>query len=189
MRKIQLQEKQIGSGCANRTDCKIGTRIGKFTFAVYLMLGVALVTMTHPAYAQGRNAGELRGTVVDSSGAAVPGTEVTAKEISTGISVKSVTDNSGFYDMPYVEAGHYSVSFNRKGFKTFVQSDVELHVNTVTVNATLGVGEVTEQVTVNTVPPLLDTESPQLNTVLSSTDVAELPCSAPVAAAAAGNTC
>jgi hypothetical protein len=139
------------------------------------LLSISMLIVVGTATAQGRNAGELRGTVVDSSGAVVPGAEVTAKELSTGLSVKSVTDSSGFYDMPYLEAGHYSVSFDKKGFKTFVQSDVLLHVDTVTVNATLGVGDVDEHVTVNTVPPLLETESPQLNTVLSSQDVTELP--------------
>ncbi len=146
-----------------------------FACAVTLLLVTFLSAMPQTAEAQNRNAGELRGTVVDSTGATVPGTEVHATETSTGLTVKSVTDSSGFYDMPYVEAGTYSVSFIKSGFKTFVQSGITLHVGTVTVNATLGVGEVAEQVVVNSVPPLLDTESSQLNTVLTSQDATQLP--------------
>jgi hypothetical protein len=147
----------------------------RFAYVATLLLAMCLSATSRTAEAQNRNAGELRGTVVDTTGAAVPGTEVAVTETSTGLTVKSVTDNSGFYDMPYVEAGSYSVSFSKNGFKTFVQNSVTLHINTVTVNATLGVGEVAEQVSVNTVPPLLETESPQMNTVLTSQDATQLP--------------
>ncbi len=166
---------ESGRQCGRFSPTQVNKQIVQWIYAIAVSMCLGALVTGNSAVAQNRNSGELRGTVVDSSGAVVPGVEVTAKETSTGISVKSVTDNSGFYDMPYVEAGHYSVSFAKAGFKTSVQSDIVLHVDIVTVNATLGVGDVSELVTVSTVQPLLETESPQLNTVLTSQDATQLP--------------
>src|SRR4051794_6503394 len=63
----------------------------------------------------------LRGTVTDKTGAIVAGVEVSAREVSTNITVRTVTsDAEGNYEMPGLKTGTYQVTATMSGFKTSV---------------------------------------------------------------------
>src|SRR5437899_13011384 len=81
-----------------------------------------------PAFAQ-QITGSIRGTVVDSSGAAVQGAAVSAKETETGLSRTTVTDRSGGYLLLELPVGHYRVQVEGKGFQTYIQQGIILDVN------------------------------------------------------------
>ena len=66
------------------------------------------------------------GTVADATGAVVPGIEVTAKNIDTGIVTTRVTNESGSYDFPSLQPGKYTISVMRTGFQTSTYNNVEL---------------------------------------------------------------
>ncbi len=138
---------------------------------------LALVSaLTCPtAFPQNRNAGEVRGTVLDASGAAVPGVDITITETQTGIVTRVTTGGSGVYAVPSLSPGTYAISFAREGFKKYVRDGIVLRVESITVNATLEVGAATEAVTVTGEVPLLQTESSDRKTILAGTDVRELP--------------
>ena len=128
-----------------------------------------------PARAQNRNAGEIRGTVLDASGAAVPGVLVAVKNVATGVVTTATTGDSGVYDIPWVETGRYDVTFTKEGFKKVERDDVELHVETITVDAALQIGSVSTSVTVTSVSDLLQTESSEKNLILTPGQITELP--------------
>jgi hypothetical protein len=144
-----------------------------FFLSFVVLLGLAL--LTHSCFGQNRNAGEIRGTVVDSSGAALPGVSVDAMNTATNIHTFGTTGNGGDYDLPYVESGEYTVSFSKDNFQKFTRTGVVLHVATITIDATLQIGSVSTQVTVAATPPLLQTETSELSTVMSRESVTELP--------------
>lgn len=66
----------------------------------------------------------ISGVVTDSSGTAVPGTDVTAKNASTGFEFHTVTDARGAYTLPSVPAGTYTVTFKLSGFRFTVREGV-----------------------------------------------------------------
>src|SRR5438552_9888126 len=68
----------------------------------------------------------LSGTVVDASGALIPGVEVTAKNINTGISDTRLTNESGSFVFPSLQPGTYTLSAVLPGFRTASYNNVEL---------------------------------------------------------------
>jgi Carboxypeptidase regulatory-like domain len=146
-----------------------------FYFPAFSALLLASMVLTQSSPAQNRNAGEIRGTVVDSSGATIPGVSVDAVNTATGIHSLGKTGDAGDYDLPYVESGDYTITFTKENFQKFVQTGIALHVATITINATLQVGSVSSQVTVAATPPLLQTETSELSTVMTQESVTELP--------------
>src|SRR6266436_1340035 len=127
------------------------SRSWKIIAATFFMLA----TM-HVLWGQG-SVGSLNGTVLDPAGAVVLGAAVVLVNNATGEEHKTTSTSAGAYTLPYVAAGTYKVRVSAPGFRTSEADNVILRVaQTLTVNITLEVGAVTEQVTVSDKPPLLE---------------------------------
>src|SRR5438093_129454 len=82
----------------------------------------------------------LGGTVADATGAVLPGATVTATGIDTGVATKTITNESGTYQFPSLQAGNYRVSAQLNGFQEFTYERVTLGVSAqVRINLTLAV--------------------------------------------------
>jgi hypothetical protein len=127
------------------------------------------------ALGQAVNAGDIRGVVTDSTGAAVPGATVTVLNIDTGVTKDYITNDSGLYDTSSIVAGNYKVTFSRQGFSTLVRSSITVNVGTTPLDGQLTVGTVSTQVVVNTDVPLLNTESGAISLTLNSEILGKLP--------------
>src|ERR1700743_1116540 len=134
-----------------------------------------VVCMVGVSYAQSTNSGDIRGSVTDSSGALVPGVTVTVLNVDTGVSKDFVTNDSGLYDTSSIVAGNYKVTFKSSGFETVIRGPITVEVGFTTVNGQLSVGSANEVVAVTTDVPLLNTESGDQTSTLSSKDMAQLP--------------
>ena len=127
------------------------------------------------AFSQSRNTGEIRGTVT-AAGAAVPNVTVTLTNIDTGETKTFTTNEVGIYDTVSTPTGNYRITFTAQGFKKLVRGPFALQVNTITQDAALEVGAVTETVTVEAEgAPLLETETAHLGAILESKTIGELP--------------
>ena len=92
----------------------------------------------------------MQGTVSDSSGAVIAGSQVTLSNVKTGISTKKTTNDSGQYIFDFVEPGTYTLTAEQTGFSKFQQENFTVQVRAdVTINPVLNVGGVAEQVTVS----------------------------------------
>src|SRR5438094_10580981 len=69
-------------------------------------------------------AGGVRGTVSDPSGAAVPGASVRAVSVSTGVTISMVSTSSGLNNLTPLPAGVYRLEVEKAGFKTLVRDNV-----------------------------------------------------------------
>ena len=117
----------------------------------------------------------LQGTVVDSSGAAVAGANVSITDTATGRVVSAKTNGSGFYVEPALPPAHYEVKVEKQGFQTAVR-DFELQISQMAlVDFTLQVGAVSQSVTVKGGSPVVDAVSSSLGTVIEGRQVTELP--------------
>ena len=141
--------------------------------ALILVLFACLASCV--AMAQGRQSGEIRGTVTDPTHAVMLGVLVSIRGTLTGEIQTATTDGSGVYDFPHVVPGGYTVSFAKDGFKTFVRQSIVLQVQTIAVNAELAMGAATETLIVVAANPDLDTETTDRNTRFSSQLVADAP--------------
>jgi len=125
--------------------------------------------------AQSTNSGDIRGSVTDSSGALVPDVTVTVLNVETGVSKDYTTNQDGLYDTSSIVTGSYLVTFSKTGFDKLVRGPVTLQAGFTTVNAQLKIGSTTEQVTVSTDVPLLQTETGDQTTTLESKSMSQLP--------------
>jgi hypothetical protein len=120
--------------------------------------------------------GSLVGRVVDASGAALPGATVTVTHNDTRAIRETVTDRTGGYRFPTVQTGTYTVAVTMAGFQTFFQSDVPVTLNSIArVDATLGVAQLQETVTVSAEPALLQTDRAEVRQELRSRELTDLP--------------
>src|SRR5918999_620177 len=133
------------------------------------------VFLTMPALAQ-EITGTITGTVTDQSGAAIPGLTVTVRNMGTNATQSVVTDEHGVYVVTLLPAGRYEVSLELPGFKRFVRSNLEVSVNDrLGVNVVLQPGDVSETVTVTASTPLVKTESSDVSTLITATQVEQMP--------------
>ena len=139
----------------------------------HLCVGVVLLAVA--GYGQ-EITGSISGTVLDASGAGVPGAKVTITNTDRGaVSRSTTTNNEGNYLGALLDVGHYSVAVEAKGFKTEVQKGVTLNVNDkLTVNFRMEVGDVTQQVTVEAGPVQVALQSAEQSTVINGTQIREL---------------
>src|SRR5215831_8742872 len=113
-----------------------------------LLVGILLLLVTCTGlWAQAT--AQINGVVQDPSGAVLPGVEVTATQTETGVSRMTVANETGLYTLPNLPLGPYKLEASLPGFRTFAQTGIVLQVNSnPTLNITLQVGQVSEQVEV-----------------------------------------
>ena len=168
---VPFRGKAVSEGMVNSSGGR-NSMNGLFRLALACCL---IVCMAGPALSQSRSTGEIRGTATDSSGAVLPGVTVTVLNIDTGVTATFVTNGDGLYDTVSTPTGTYRISFEKAGFKKLVRGPITLEVNTITENATLGVGSVSELVSVSAEAPILETESAQQAATLSIQTLNDLP--------------
>src|SRR2546426_12179226 len=125
-----------------------------------------------PALAQ--NAA-LVGTVRDSQQALIPDAMVTLQNLETSVELTSMTNELGKYEFPTVRPGNYSVRVELSGFRRFVQNIVLAVNQRSRVDATLQVGDVSAEVTVQETTTVVQTESSALGDVVHSRDLVNIP--------------
>jgi hypothetical protein len=118
----------------------------------------------------------ITGTVLDATGAVVPGATVTARHEATGISQTQTTTDAGIYSFASLPVGPYTVTVEKAGFKTAKQTGNILEVGTpLTVDIALAAGEVSEVVTVQAGAEQLQTANATIGNVVEQKAIEALP--------------
>src|SRR5579859_3229374 len=125
--------------------------------------------------AQSTGSGDIRGTVTDSTGSLIPGVTVTVVNVDTGVSKSFTTNQNGLFDTSSIVVGQYSLTFTKDGFAKLVRGPITVDVGFTTVSGQLQVGQVTQEITVNTDVPLLNTETGDQSATFENNSMAELP--------------
>jgi len=141
------------------------------------LLALAVLTPGFPAtsFAQSFR-GTIRGTVTDPSGAVVPATKITARNVATGESREASTSDGGVYTITELSASEYELTFEKAGFlNQVVRTRVSTGADSI-VDAALALpgGQPTE-VRVNDTAPLVEASNSTLSQVVDRTLVQELP--------------
>ncbi len=140
--------------------------------AFFALLFCAIVAWTQT------ERGGIRGTISDQTGAVVPGAQVTATHIATGVATSTISTSAGTYSLPALPLGTYRVAANRTGFKNLVRENVVVDAaSTVGLDLSLEIGAANEVVTVTGSAPILQTESSVTNTEVSAQAYVDLPLS------------
>lgn len=144
-------------------------------FAMLVILG-CVIDLPHQLMGQATEFGALNGTVTDSQERVVTGAQVIATNIATNVAQTAVTNGEGVYRIFNLLPAQYKVTFTAQGFKTTAVAPFKLDVGqTITQNAVLTVGTVTEQVQVNAQQQLLETTTVENSTTIESQQMNDLP--------------
>ncbi len=121
--------------------------------------------------------GNITGAVTDSSGAAIVGASVTARNVRTGVETEAKTNQAGVYDVRFLPIGQYEVTAKAAGFSTQTVSAFALEIDqTVKLDLKLTVGSQAQTVTVSeSTAPILNTENPTLSGTFTATTIQNFP--------------
>ena len=141
---------------------------------IQLLASMGLIAV---GIALGQEVAQVSGSVMDPSGAVVPGVEITLTQTDTGVKRTATTDAAGLYIIPNLPLGPYRLEAVKMGFRTFVQTGIVLQVGSnPTIPITLAVGNVTEQVLVQADTSQVETRSAGVGTtVMQSQQILDLP--------------
>ncbi|HUA59999.1 MAG TPA: TonB-dependent receptor [Verrucomicrobiae bacterium] len=127
------------------------------------------------AFAQS-DRGTITGTVMDPSGAIVPGAKIVATNILTGAKTDVVGTATGNYTLAELPVGTYMISVEVSGFKKNVRTGIEVQLaQTLRLDVHLEVGAPTDTVTVTAEAPMLKTENAEQSMNVRGDKVNELP--------------
>ena len=142
-------------------------------FATVLAMGLCFAAPFAGAQSTG---GRIRGTVMDTSGGAVPAASVTLINEATHATRDVQSGANGEYIFLEVPVGTYEINSVSKGFKKYARKGIVLNLNeVVSVDITLQIGAASEVVEVTGAPPVVDTTSTQLGAVVNERSSTQLP--------------
>jgi hypothetical protein len=152
--------------------CRYACRV-HLTFGVLAVIG--FLSATPLASAQSLY-GSIVGIVTDAQGSPTPGVVLTATNTGTGFKAEVTTDADGAYVFRNLLPGTYDVTATLTGFRVHEEKAIAVNAgNPVRINVTLQVGTVSERVEVVSETTLLQTDKADLNTVLTSKEITNLP--------------
>ena len=143
---------------------------------ILLQLLLCLLVITTCVMGQAARTGTLVGTVTDTTGAVIPNAKISVRNVETSFVTKSETNAEGAYYAPYLAVGSYELTVEAAGFKTYVQSGIQLRAAEVPrIDVKLDVGATSESVAVTASAPLLETETSQISQTVEHQAIEQLP--------------
>ena len=126
--------------------------------------------------AQSSPVSQVSGAVHDSSGAAIPGAQVTITNVDTGAVRTDQSSAEGEYSFTNLVAGPYKLQVVREGFSSYTQTGIVLQVNSnPRIVVTMTIGSVTQQVEVQANASMVETQSTSVGQVIDQKSIVDLP--------------
>ena len=140
-------------------------------------LAALVLTLSSVGLAYGQtNQGVIAGNVLDSTGAAIPNVQISAKNDQTGSTYDTKSTSAGTYRFPSIQLGRYTITASAPGFKPSVSTGVEVRVGTVTsLDLDVSAGGANETVTVAADAPQVETQSSDVGGTVTTQQIIDLP--------------
>jgi hypothetical protein len=140
-------------------------------------ISIVLILFSNASVTHADVTGSIQGVVRDRSQGAIAGAQLAIINVSTNLEYKAITNAEGSYRILALPAGIYKLTVNAPGFRTFVESGIEVKVNDqLQVDVTLEVGSMQQEVVkVEANAVQVQTESTQLGDVIDSKKMLALP--------------
>jgi hypothetical protein len=144
---------------------------------VALAFAAATIAGAAPAFAQGGGVtASISGTVVDASGAVLPGADVKIVNDATRAEFTAVSGPQGLFTVPSVDPGTYTVTVTLMSFKTVTLKGVVVNAGVpASVKATMEVGDLAETVVVQGGSDIVQTQTAAVSTTLDVNQISKLP--------------
>jgi hypothetical protein len=167
-KKHQRRRSRVTSQCGSK-----GALSTAMSLALWILCFVLLTSA--PLWAQ-LTVGGIAGTVKDPSGAVVKGARITITNGATKATQTAISTSAGTYVFTSVPVGTYTLKAETKGFETYVDTGIQVHIqNIVTTDIRLVPGAVTQTVTVTSTVPLLQAQDASLGQTVPTEQINDLP--------------
>ena len=154
-----------------------------FTFSLRIVLtlfAVSVLLLPGSLLGQSLTSGDVTGTVLDPSGAAVPDATVTLKNNDTGSTQTTTTTSTGAYRFRLLNPGSYSVSAAATGFQGKAQNVSVAVGQTSTVNMQMQLASASQTVEVTAQAGVIQTDNGNVSTTISPEIVSSMPIPATI---------
>lgn len=143
-----------------------------------LVAGLGLALLAPAWLAAQESRGAITGRVTDPQGSVVPNAQVIITNTQTNETRRTVTNETGYYEVNFLEPSTYTVAVEAQGFKRFLRSGITVNVSArLEINIPLEIGAVAETVQVTAEAPLLETTTASGGRVLDQQQLINLPFS------------
>jgi outer membrane receptor protein involved in Fe transport len=140
-----------------------------------LLLSVIAIWAAHAVYAQ-VNTATVSGTVMDSTGAAIPSATLNLQSIQTGVVRTAKSDSEGRFAFTFVPIGAYTLKTSHPGFENMTRTDIQLAADQLlSLPITMSLENVHATVTVSAEEAVLQTSSSEQQSSIPETKLNELP--------------
>jgi outer membrane receptor protein involved in Fe transport len=151
---------------------------GRGWFVAILALSLLFVRAERAHGQAGSTSAQLNGTVLDERGGSVAKASVTLRETETNSVYSATTSSNGFYTLANLPPGHYELKVSYSGFATSTETGIVLQVGQLaTIEVTLKVASVGEQVTVSTEVQTVEPTKTEISQVIETRQIGSLPVS------------
>lgn len=145
----------------------------------FFVLTVALL-MVGLAWPKGTGAqaisGDIVGTVVDKTGAAVPGASIEVENVGTGLKTSTVSRDEGDFRLGNLPVGTYTIRISKSSFATTTLRSFVVELNkTSAITVTLEIGSQATTVEVTGATPLINTTTAQIDNTFDARAIADFP--------------
>jgi hypothetical protein len=158
--------------CFTRYSRRSRARSNRFAILGYC-LTILLFSRTA---ARAQVSASISGRVTDPQAATVAGANVTAKNVETGETRRTLTDDAGRFWLPSLAVGEYELHARKQGFQEHVRSGIHLAVaQSATVDMELRIGQVADKVKVIAEAPVVSVTSVDISGLVGEQQVKDLP--------------
>src|SRR5580658_3033004 len=146
-------------------------------FSLRSLTTLTLLAVLLPVLSRAQDAtARITGTITDSTGAVIPGVQVTVTNTATQIARDATTDHDGFYQVLALPIGNYKVTATRDGFRTVVSTEYKLLINqALRVDFKMQVGTASEKVDVGAEAAPVETVSATLGQSVTGRTLTNMP--------------
>jgi len=140
-----------------------------------VVLGLSVMAAAFATAQEGVYYGSVAGRVTDTQGAAVPGADVTARQLQTNVKTAAVTDPDGRFRFAFLRMGPYELTVAKQGFKAASRSLALNAGSAYQIPIALELGALAENLTVTGEAVVLETARTQIAGTVSATEASALP--------------
>src|SRR6202049_3117159 len=135
-----------------------------------------IVVLAVPAFAQDASTGAIRGTVVDSSGRRIVDASIALVDSAKGFRYFVTSDSAGQFVFELLPPGEYSARAVAPDMSPQLTPNLHVDVGATTeIEFKLQVGGAKEMVTVSGEPPMVETQSNAVSSLIDKRAIEELP--------------
>src|SRR5437870_917821 len=140
-----------------------------------IILAAVMMLAAGNLHAQGATAA-ISGTVLDPTGAAIPGASISVRNVGTAFTRSVISDDQGRYVAPELPIGEYEVQASLAGFQTVVRRGIPLTVGSrPVIDLQLPIGQAEETISVTGDLSQVETTSSSVSSLVNQTQMRELP--------------